>query len=173
MFSIQPCALPEGALLAIHQRNGSYTDCYTTEIAGSVAHAQYVTAFYTTPVFKLERWILRWAASKPSTDLQAQQLAAGVINSFSAWHVERRCDDQLLLCDFQGRTRSWLMVAYSANGEGPRTRLYFGSAVVAGKDAPSGRYALGCVFRLMLGFHRIYSMVLLRSARSRLEQQLR
>lgn len=173
MFSIQPCALPEGALLAIHQRNGSYTDCYTTEIAGPVAHAQYVTAFYTTSVFKLERWILRWAAAKPSTDLQATQLAAGAINSFSAWHVERRCDNQLLLCDFQGRTRSWFMVAHSAAGDGSRTRLYFGSAVVPVVDAKTGRHALGRVFRLLLGFHRIYSVVLLRAARSRLQAQLR
>ena len=172
MFSIQPCALPEGALLAIHQRNGAYTDCYTTEIARSVAHAQYVTAFYTTPVFKLERWILRWAASKPSTDLQAQQLAAGIIHSFSAWHVERRCENQLLLCDFQRRTRSWLMVAPDAAGDGSRTRLYFGSAVVADQDAQSGRYALGWVFRLLLGIHRIYSVVLLRAAKSRLQAQL-
>lgn len=173
MFSIQPCALPEGALLASHQRNGAYTDCYTTEISGAVAQAQYVAAFYTTPVFKLERWILRWAASKPSTDLQAQQLAAGVIDSFCAWQVERRCDNQLLLCDFQGRTRSWLMVAPGAAGERPRTRLYFGSAVVPVVDAKTGRHTLGRVFRLLLGFHRIYSVVLLRAAKSRLQAQLR
>ena len=58
----------------------AYTDCYTADISGPVSHAQYVTAFYTTAVFKLERLILKWAVSRPSTDAQAEQMAAGAID---------------------------------------------------------------------------------------------
>jgi hypothetical protein len=106
--------------------------------------------------------------SKPSTDAQAKQLAAGAIDSFAAWHVEKRSNDQLLLSDFRGRTRSWLMVAPLEAVNGARTRLYFGSAVIPVQSARTGKNTLGVVFRGLLGFHRIYSEVLLYAAKSRL-----
>ena len=164
MFSIEPCPLPEDALLQAYARNGSYTDCYAASIAGAVSHEQYVAAFYTTAVFKLERLILKWAVSKPSTDAQARQLAAGTLDAFAAWRVEQRAVDQLLLCDFMGRTRSWLMVAPLVTDGGPATRLYFGSAVTP-RD---GGRSLGFPFGALLGFHQLYSRVLLAAARRRL-----
>lgn len=159
MFLIQPCSIPDRALLRRYLYDGAYADCYTTDVPGAVSHAQYVTAFYTTPVFKLERLILKWAVSRPSTDAEAEQLAAGTLDSFAAWHVEKRSENQLLLSDFLGRTKSWLMVEPMNTHSGIRTRLYFGSAVVPVKD-PS--------YRALLGFHRIYSKVLLYAAKSRL-----
>jgi hypothetical protein len=157
--------LPPGALLAKYVREGAYTDCYVTDIAGAVSHAQYVEAFYTTAVFKLERLILKWAVSKPSTDGEARQLAAGTRDAFAAWRVEGRAGNQLLLCDLSDRTRSWLMVV----PEGGRTQLYFGSAVVPGRR----RKSLGFGFRALLGFHKLYSAVLLYAAKSRLESLTR
>jgi hypothetical protein len=145
-----------------------YTDCFATDVAGAVSHEQFVTAFYTTFVFKLERKILEWAVSKPSTDVQAQQLAAGSINEFSAWYVEDRCPDQLLLSDFQERTRSWLMIEPITMGNGSGTRLYFGSAVVPEIDRRTGKAAHGLAFRALLGFHKVYSVILLHAARSQL-----
>jgi hypothetical protein len=53
------------------------------------------------------------------------------------------------------------------------TRLYFGSAVVPAVDKATGRLRMGFAFRALLGFHRIYSRVLLRAARSRLERARR
>jgi hypothetical protein len=170
--NIRPCPVPDDALLAAYRANGAYTDCYVTDFAGSVSHEQFVTAFYTTFVFKLERLILKWAVSKPSTDIQAEQLAAGATDAFAAWHVEKRCENQLLMSDFQGRTRSWLMVAPLKTDSGTGTRLYFGSAVVPVKNARTGGSTLGLGFRALLGFHKIYSKVLLRAARSRLNSQL-
>jgi hypothetical protein len=169
MFSIRPCPIPDSALLAEYLRAGAFADCYTTEISASVSHAEFVTAFYTTWVFKLERWILSWAVSKPSSDAQAAQLAAGAIEAFAAWRVEQRCENQLLLCDIHGRTSSWLMTAPSEEGSG--TRLYFGSAVVPRRNAKTGQLGMGWVFRALLGFHRLYSIVLLRAAKSRLQAQ--
>ncbi|MGH8174839.1 MAG: hypothetical protein ACREV5_01090 [Steroidobacter sp.] len=168
MSSIHPCSLPADALLGAYAGNGAYTDCYATDIPIAVSHAQYVSAFYTTRVFKFERLILKWAVSKPSTDAQAELLATGAIDSFAAWNVERRAEDQLLMCDFQGRTRSWLMVAPAGAATGIGSRLYFGSAVVPRKHPKTGRSTLGGGFEALLGFHKTYSRVLLHAARSQL-----
>ena len=48
------------------------------------------------------------------------------------------------------------------------TRLYFGSAVVPVRDRVSGQPRMGFVFQALLGFHKLYSRVLLGAARSRL-----
>ena len=168
--SVQSCPIPANALLEQYRQDGSFADCYCTDITGDVSHEHYVEAFYTTSVFKLERLILRFAVSRPSTDTQAAQLAQGTADSFAAWSVEARSDNQLLLCDLHGRTRSWLMTAPLENGAS--TRLYFGSAVVPARNEHSGETRLGPMFSGLLGFHRLYSKILLSAARSRLQSQL-
>ena len=95
--------------------------------------------------------------------------AQGEINTFAAWSVEDRVPDQVLLCDYQGRTRSWLMIAASEDNESPCTRLFFGSAIVPVRSA-ADRGKLGIVFKLLLGFHKLYSRLLLRAARLRLSR---
>jgi len=167
--SVRPCPIPANALLDRYRQDGSYADCYCTDISGDVSHERYVEAFYTTSVFKLERLILRFAVSRPSTDAQATQLAQGTADSFAAWNVEAHSDNQLLLCDLHGRTRSWLMTTPLGNAAG--TRLYFGSAVVPKSDGKSGETRHGPVFSGLLGFHRLYSRILLRTARSQLQSQ--
>jgi len=165
LFSIKSCPLPDDALLGRYSNNGTYTDCYDTDIPMPVSYAQYVTAFYTTPLFKLERFILTWTVSKPSTDVQAKQLADGVTQAFAAWTVEARAENQLLMCDFIRRTRSWLMVVPLRSGG---TRLYFGSAVVPIVDSRTGKSTLGFIFNILLGFHGLYSVALLYAAKSRI-----
>ena len=164
MRSINRCELPQGALLGRYQRDGAYADCYVAEVARRVSHAEYVEVFYTTTLFKVERLLLSWLVSKPSTDVQASQLAAGTLDTFAAWSVEARSENQLLMSDFQGRTRSWLMVSFSSVEQ---TRLYFGSAVVP-IMSKSGTRTLGPGFRALLGFHKLYSQALLFAAESRL-----
>ena len=168
MPAIQLCELPQDALLAKYQEGGGYVDCYFTELPTHVSQAEFIEAFYTTAVFKLERFILAWLVSRPSTDAQARELAEGKISEFAAWTVEGRSANQLLLCDFQGRTRSWLMCVPVANGSTAGTRLYFGSAVVPVVSRQTGRATMGLAFRALLGFHKIYSRALLRAAISRL-----
>ena len=168
MSPIQACALPEHALLIKYARGGAYADCYSVEIARSVSHAEYVEAFYTGTLFRLERLLLTWLVSRPSTDAQARELALGRASTFAAWRVEARSTDQLLMCDLSGRTRSWLMVSPVAAGGSASTRLYFGSAVVPAADKRSGQARLGFAFKALLGFHKLYSRALLSAARSRL-----
>jgi hypothetical protein len=148
--------------------SGAYADCYVTELPGSVSHAQFVEAFYTTALFKLERLLLAVFASFPSTDAHAKDLAEGQRASFAAWSVEARAPNQLLLS--AGRTRSWLMVVAPAGIDGNGTRLFFGSAVVPRRA--NGRGGLGPVFGALLGFHKMYSRALLLSARIRLSRQV-
>lgn len=144
---------------------GAYTDCYATEVALSVSQSQYVEAFYTGSVFKIERVLLSLFLSKPSTDAQARQLASGELSSFSAWHVEARTANELLMRAADDRTRSWFMVS---PGPGQNTRLYFGSAVTSVASKRSGKRGMGFVFRALLGFHKLYSRFLLGAARNRL-----
>ena len=171
MFSIESCELPGEALLTSYSNSGAYTDCYRTDVPGTITNTQYVGAFYTTALFKLERAILAWLVSKPSTDREAEQLAQGSTNLFAAWQVESRAENQLLLSDFRGRTRSWLMALPSGEDNDPRTHLYFGSAVTRVADQKTGKMTLGTGFRALLGFHKIYSRLLLYSARLRLKAQ--
>ena len=166
MFSVKACALPGNALLQDYRRSGAYTDCYATDVAASVSHALFVEAFYTTFLFRLERLILKWMMSRPSSDFQAHQLAIGDTDSFAAWRVEGRANNQLLLSDYRGRTRSWLMVDESTTG----TRLFFGSAVVP--VAGDGDPKLGVIYRVLMGFHKMYSVALLSLARSRVTRKL-
>ncbi|MDJ0833931.1 MAG: hypothetical protein QNJ69_10445, partial [Gammaproteobacteria bacterium] len=65
LFSIKACPLPPTALLNRYVDDNNYTDCYRTDIGQRVTHASYVHAFYTSWLFKLERYILKWAVSKP------------------------------------------------------------------------------------------------------------
>ena len=168
MNSVKPGPLPPRALLQRYVDSGDYTDCYCTEIQGTVKQAQFVAAFYTTAIFRLERFILRWLVNKPSTDADVDCLAQGSCDEFAAWTVEDRLADQLLLSDYRGRTRSWLMTATRETDSGPRTRLYFGSAVLRRSRSTGGKRRLDPGVRLLLGWHRLYSRVLLRAARARL-----
>lgn len=168
MSAIQTCELPQDALLNKYKQEGAYTDCYFVELPSTVTHAEYVEAFYTSTVFKVERTILSLLVSKPSSDRQAKQLANDEVKTFSAWRVEGRTANQLLLCDFLGQTRSWLMCVANESGNAGSTRLYFGTAVVPKVNSATGKVSFGFAFHALLGFHKFYSRALLRSALSRL-----
>ncbi|MEP6739498.1 MAG: hypothetical protein ABJA61_03915 [Caldimonas sp.] len=165
MSSIHLSPLPPQALLGKYESMGAYTDCYATDVPRPVSQSQFVEAFYTGGVFKIERLLLGMFVSRPSTDTQARQLAAGEVSTFSAWRVEDRTADELLMRAMDGRTRSWFMVSPRPN---QTTRLYFGSAVVPVTDKNSSKPRMGFAFRALLGFHKLYSRILLGAARDRL-----
>jgi len=168
MNSIQLSELPQTALLNKYKGQNAYTDCYSVVVPRAISHSEYVEAFYSTPLFRVERFILATLVSRPSTDIQAKQLVSGEVETFAAWSVEDRAENQLLLCDFLGRTRSWLMSDPSEQFNPASTRLYFGSAVVPKIEPKTSRASYCFAFHAMLGFHRLYSRALLRSAVSRL-----
>ena len=170
MGSIEKTELPGNALLQSYARDGHYTDCYSTSVSQDVTHPQFVAAFYTTFLFRIERLILKWAVSRPSTDTEVMQLAEGQRDTFAAWRVEARDNNQLLLCDFRGKTRSWLMVETTTSEQVSTSRLYFGSAVVKSQSG-DGNTSYPAGFSLLLGIHRVYSVALLYSAKRRLHKK--
>ncbi len=162
MTAIAECKVPEGSLLSAYAGGEAYTDCYSADVSMPVIQAQFVEAFYTTPLFKVERFFLR-LASRPSTDVAAKELALGQTETFAMWRVENRKETELLLA--VGRTRSWLMAKSGAGQDSNRTRLYFGSAIV-----PNQKGQLGFGVTALQGFHKLYSRALLHAARLRLER---
>jgi len=167
MLSIKKCSVPTDTLLHRYLSNDIYADCYCTEISRHVSFPEFIFTFYTTPLFKLERFILTWTVAKSSTDKQARELADCEREDFAAWTVVNRRENEILVCDYQSRTRSWLSVVPAGDSQ---TRLYFGSAVVPGPKSKKGKSSLGYMFEALLGFHRLYSVLLLYSARSTLKR---
>jgi hypothetical protein len=157
---VVPTTVPPTSFLAAYARRGAYTDCYAASVPSAVGLSEFIEAFYTTPLFKVERWLLARVLGLPSTDAQAQALAQATAPRFSAWRVEARSDAQILLD--AGQTRSWLGVQAGDAAAGVTT-LLFGSAVVPVQ--PGGRF--GWAFHALLGFHRVYSRLLLAAAARR------
>ena len=168
MFSVTQGALPDGALLRTY-RGGLYPerwresgDCFTISADRVVSLAEFVLAFYTSPVFRIERVILGLLVGAPSTDIDARCLAEGTTASFAIWRVGERTAVQLLMCDRYERTRSWFGVV--ALGDG-KTLLQFGSAVASRSSPRAVPRARGSLFGLLLRFHVVYSQVLLYAAK--------
>lgn len=166
MASIIASELPDEALLQRYRHDGSYADCYHMDVLGNISMPEYISAFYTTPLFKVERKILALAAGKPSSDEDVRHLACGRETNFAAWVVEDRAHNQLLLRDFLGRTRSWLMV----EPKGSMTRLYFGSAVVPKSKSAEGKPSFGLAFHALHGFHHMYTRALMNAAHAKLSR---
>ncbi len=164
MDQVSDAPLPDGSLIApFGEMEGHYTDAFRVRVAGDVDLAALIGAFYRTPLFRAERFVLRIAARAPSTDAELDALASGAAERFAAWSVEARRDDEILLSDQSGRTKSWLRIAPA---EGVGTELWFGSVVVP--VMKRGKLTLGPVFDALLKPHLIYSRALLGSAAFRL-----
>lgn len=168
MPTVHPCEVPLNSLLRSYSDGDGFADCYVAEVPGNVTQQAFVAAFYTSPLFKVERAILKYLAARPASDADATQLSLGEAATFSAWRVEGQSPSELLLADFTGRTRSWLM-ATPARGtaQAPCTHLYFGSAVVPRRGKGGATSSMGWPFHALLGFHRLYSRLLLSAASKR------
>lgn len=163
-----PTELPEGTLLHALRRAGCFADCFTMTIPHAVTQAEFVEAFYTTPLFKAERLVLRVLAWRRSSDQEAFELANGTRDGFAVWRVAGRAANQILLTDETGQTSSWLMTVPASAPDGPVTRLYFGSAIRPRSVNPDGKPQFSPIFHALMGFHTIYSRHLLQAAAARL-----
>jgi hypothetical protein len=163
-FVARPCPLPEGALLRAYEINNGFVDCFYIEVPKAITYAQFVEAFYTSWLFKMERFILKWVVAKPSTDEEARQLAHNAREQYAAWTVEGRAENQLLMCDYQGATRSWFMVEPQQSDCEIATLLFFGSAISPARSAKAQARRNTVLFRAMVGLHTLYSKALLDAA---------
>ena len=159
--------LPKSALSSSYQAQGAFVDCYYLDIDQDIGLGKYIQAFYTTPLFKLERSLLSLATFKRAGDDDALELSLGKSDRYSIWTVEEREKNQILMREFTGNTRSWFMVK-KANGSETKTRLYFGSVVVPKGKTKNGQASFGGLFHLLGSFHQIYSKALLSAAYKRL-----
>lgn len=158
-MKIEETPVPPGTLIApFAEKEAHYTDCFETPIPGLVPLRTFVKAFYTQPLFKAERLVLRLLARQGSTDAEAEALAIGTADSFAVWNVAGRTATELLMADRAGRTLSWLMAT--------DTCLRFGSVVVPQRDR-SGTLTPGPVFHSLIGAHKVYSRLLLSGAARR------
>lgn len=170
MLSVSVCNIPKNAFLSRYQNEGVYTDCFSTNINQDILFDEYIEAFYTTNLFRAERTILKLFLSKPSTDEDVHMLAQASTKIFTAWSVEAREANQIILSDYQGRTRSWLMCEHSTNNTERCTRLYFGSAVLPIRINAGGNREFGGAYSVLLPFHKLYSRALLWSAGNQLSK---
>jgi hypothetical protein len=168
VFSVTQDAVPDDSLLRTY-RGGARPDCwrgsgdcFAVSVDRVVSLAEFVFAFYTSPIFRIERLLLGIFAGAPSTDTEARLLAEGSGMSFAIWRVGERTATQLLMCDRYERTRSWFRVVPLKDG---KTLLQFGSAVASRSgDRPGSRMRVS-PFYLLLKVHVVYSQLLLHAAK--------
>jgi hypothetical protein len=168
MFSITQGAVPDDALLRTYA-GGARPECwrqsgdyFAIAVDRVVSLAEFVFAFYTSPMFRVERVILGFLAGAPSTDTDARSLAEGSGTSFAVWRVGDRTVTQLLMCDRYERTRSWLGVVPLNDA---KTLLQFGSAVASKGGARTATRARRTLIWPLFKFHVMYSQVLLHAAK--------
>lgn len=147
MAKIESITVPQRSLLADFGPAEAYRDCFRREVPGQISLAQFIERFYCSAAFRPER-VLLGLIGKGANDSNARAIASGTADSFAAWKVIERREDEILLQDFRGTTASWLSVKL----HGDTTTLLFGSWV--------GEPERGIVKALM-PFHRWYSRVLL------------
>ncbi len=170
MFSVLQVPVPDESLLKTYRGGarpdcwGHQSDCFLASVDRVVSLADFVVAFYTSPVFRIERGILALVANAPSSDAQARAVAVGSSKDFAVWRAAERTATQLLMCDRYESTRSWFGVVPTGVGG---TVLQFGSAVAVNRNHHTGVVSLSAGFRLLMGFHVAYSKALLRSAGKR------
>lgn len=161
MFSIKKCDIPETGLLQKYaDTTGCYADCFTTNVPAFVSFHDFVTSFFSSPIFKLERFLIKLTLGKPTTEQDIKDFVSGKSNDFAVWQVEERSENQLLLTVGKGQIRTWLMVEHVNNEVGStntQTILYFGSAVLPNDQNGS----MGMMFHALSGFHVLYSKILL------------
>lgn len=155
---------PASLLGRLAEKRGAFADAYTLRLPRAVTLAEFVEAFYTTRLFKVERALLA-LFGKPSSDAMARAVARGEGRRLAVWTIEAREGDELLMHEDSGATRSWFK---AEAGEGGGTTLWFGSAVVPRLRSPGGEARFGRIFHALLGFHRWYSRALLAAAARRL-----
>lgn len=159
------CPVPPDSLLdRLARSRSAFADAYALQLPRRVPLADFVEAFYTTRLFKVERALIR-LLGKPSSGAMARAVARGEGERIAVWTVEARTAEELLMHEDSGVTRSWFKTEALADGS---TRLWFGSAVVPRRCGPGGEPQFSAVFHALLGFHRWYSRALLAAAVRRL-----
>ena len=87
MLTIPAVELPPQALLAGCRAQQAYTDCYAMELPRTVSLADYIEAFYTSPLFKLERALLAAFAARGGTLRRLSVARAAPVGGMHGWRA--------------------------------------------------------------------------------------
>lgn len=165
MPAVTDTPVPPASLLGrLAAERHAFADAYTLRLPRRVSLGEFVEAFYTTRLFKLERWLIA-RAGRPSSDAEVRALAQDADVRMAMWTVQARTASELLMHEDSGVTRSWFQVGAEEGG----TTLWFGSAFMPRHPPALGeKPRFSASFHVLLGFHRAYSRALLRAAARRL-----
>ena len=171
MIKVRRSVIPPLALVGSYVGQcGTKVDCYRVQVPGQVLLEEFVGSFYRGHLFRFERWVIKTFIGRGSSEAQIEDLLAGKSSIFSAWTQTERCQDQLVMCDYQHRTCSWFMVQKVMKkevgdvDEAEGTWLYFGTVLKPTDYAGRAEWLSYPIFTIFLPVHDIYSRLLLGQA---------
>ncbi|MFT6557059.1 hypothetical protein [Sneathiella sp.] len=162
--------IPDSSYMQVYDKTpGCQTDAFCFKVDFSVSLEHFIHAFFDSPIFRLERLLIRILTRKQAGLIQVKKLASGTEKTFAVWQVAKRSNREILMKVGTGPIRSWLAAYPDQEG---RTSLYFGSAVLPTKGGKNGSQQVGFLFQATAWFHEFYSRLLLQSAAKNLAKHL-
>ena len=161
MLGVRKSEIPMTALVKAYQgQPKTRIDCYKIYADKLVNLEYFVGRFYRGRLFRIERALISRFTGHPSSDKQLNDLLSATSKTFSAWTQSARNENQLIMCDYQGRTCSWFMVEPQDEG----TSLYFGTVLKPTQYFKGLEWLSKPIFTLFLPAHGLYSRLLLGAA---------
>ncbi len=161
MTYVRKADIPAAALVNSYSgKPETRVDSYEIDVPNRVSLEAFIGSFYRGRLFRIERWIIQTLTGHASSDAQIEALLCGKAEKFSAWTLEVRRRDQMIMCDYQSRTCSWFMVEPRNGG----TCLRFGSVIKPTDYAGRSEWLSKPVIVLLLPLHGLYSRLLLSQA---------
>lgn len=158
-------------------------DLTKDEASGGASLQDFHGAFLQSPVFQLELWLLTWVGTvtkETTTDDHLLQVASGDKSSFgpwTSWATDGR-REKPISASSDPSSACTIMRCYAADkpfcdtwwamektAESPHPELVFGTALKLPKEASTTTLL---TMKLMDPLHRLYSRVLLASAKAKL-----
>lgn len=152
-MAVQRAPVPADALISGYANGSNHVDAYRVAVPATVPLSEYITAFFQTPLFRMERTLLSAIGRVPSDADQIEALALGKGSQMAAWKEEARSETEILLAVSGAPIRTWL-----ATEGGAQPALWFGSVALT----RNGK--LPFAVRALMPVHALYSRVLLASA---------
>ncbi len=171
MTHVEKTAIPlDSFMSAYKQIDGCSADAFRGYLEFPVTLEALITAFFGSPIFTLERLLLKSIGQANTSRSDITGLAAGTQEKFAAWKVEDRNESEVILKVGSSPIRSWLMARPDGDG---KTAIYFGSAVLPQTTNRNSKPQVGSSFRFFMGVHNFYSCLLLKSTIKNLQKKQR
>ncbi|MTI09151.1 hypothetical protein [Curvivirga aplysinae] len=168
MTEVKETAIPLNSFMNFyHESPGHHADAFVGQIDGIVTLEDYILAFFDSPIFRIERSILSLFLLRRIKQSEIKELASGRSQQFALWKTKKRNEEELLLEVGDSQIRTWF---HTEQEQSNKTKLYFGSAIVPDTTSKNAKEGIGFTFRFFMGFHKLYSRILLQSALKKLKR---